>query len=458
MQQGGEKTIGRAVFVYSVIVAAVMVCGAGALLLHKQSRGAASDLAAFEQQLISQQKSRLKHDVEALIFWIDRQRTGTEELHRSYVDIAIDELGREAPGAGYATEQAKQFLLETLAEDPGAHGQNYFFIYELHDLAGGKDFATMLFNPQRPDLAGKKLSDDETDAAGNYYRKAFMKDIRSSGESFLIYSYSRQDESTGRRIGRRLSYFKLYPEWNWVIAKGVNLDEIDALVADMAATGKNGLRRDLLLLSILFIGGILLAVAFSKAAGARIDRTLAAYRLSEEQNRQTISSLNKRLEQQSRTDTLTAAYNRSYLEQELAKETTRSNRYQTPLSMVMFGIDNFRAINEELGTQAGDRVLQELVDLVGDNIRRTDILARFGSAEFVVLAPGISLEQAVLFAEKLLLLIGEKTFSTSRPLTCCFGVSFFRGSEESQAFVRRAESALAAAKKQGINCCVPQQD
>ncbi len=55
----------------------------------------------------------------------------------------------------------------------------------------------MLFNPQRPDLAGKKLSDDETDAAGNYYRKAFMKDIRSSGESFLIYSYSRQDESTG---------------------------------------------------------------------------------------------------------------------------------------------------------------------------------------------------------------------------------------------------------------------
>ncbi len=54
-----------------------------------------------------------------------------------------------------------------------------------------------------------------------------------------------------------------------MIAKGVDLDEIDQLVADMAATGKNGLRRDLLLLSILFIGGILLAVAFSKAAGAR---------------------------------------------------------------------------------------------------------------------------------------------------------------------------------------------
>jgi diguanylate cyclase (GGDEF)-like protein len=458
MQQGAEKSIGRAVFVYAVIVAAVMVCGAGALLLHKQSRGVAADLAAFEQRLISQQKIRLKHDVEALISWIDRQRTGTEELHRSYVDIAINELGREAPGAGYANEQAQRILLEALAEDPGVHEQNYFFIYQLHNLAGGKDFATMLFNPQRPDLAGKKLSDDETDAAGNYYRKAFMKDIRSSGESFLIYSYRSQDESKDSRIGRRLSYFRLYPEWNWVIAKGVDLDEIDQLIAGMAATGKIGLRRDLLLLSILFIGGILLALAFSKAAGARIDRTLAAYRQSEEQNRQTIISLNKRLEQQSRADTLTAAYNRSYLEQELAKETMRSNRYQTPLSMIMFTIDSFRAINEELGTQAGDRALQELVDLVSDNIRRTDILARFGSAEFVILAPGIDLEQAMIFAEKLHLLVAQKTFLNSRQLTCSFGVSFYFGSEEPSALVRRAESALAQAKRQGANCCVAQQD
>ena len=94
---------------------------------------------------------------------------------------------------------------------------DYYFVYELHDINGGDAFATMLINSNRPDLVGQRLSDDYTDARGKKFRKEFLQGIRENGEAHVVYWYKKPD---GSGEGRKLSYFKHYPTWNWVLARG----------------------------------------------------------------------------------------------------------------------------------------------------------------------------------------------------------------------------------------------
>ena len=82
-------------------------------------------------------------------------------------------------------------MIDELGWSEDLAGDTYF-IYKLHDLSGGNKFATMLFNPSRPDLVGQELSTDFPDARGVDFRKVFMKDIRDQGESLVVYWYSKE--------------------------------------------------------------------------------------------------------------------------------------------------------------------------------------------------------------------------------------------------------------------------
>ena len=86
----------------------------------------------------------------------------------------------------------------------------------------------MLVNPSRPDLVGKTLSDSYADITGHPFRKEMLKGLREKGEAYVEYQYKKPGTE---KISRKLSYFKLYPKWNWVLARGVYFDDLEDSIA-----------------------------------------------------------------------------------------------------------------------------------------------------------------------------------------------------------------------------------
>ncbi len=462
-----ERNIARSTFFLTIVVISVITFGVGAYFIVTKNEMSVRELDRLETLMIGQQKLNLQSDVENLLLRIESlnreiQESLAEEPEPDgddATDVEIEEVDTDEAAIAAAQEAAAEMLQQRVLDRLGwaddLAGDNYF-IYKLHDMAGGENFATMLFNPGRPDLEGQSLSTDFPDAKGHDFRKVFMKDIRDRGEAFVIYWYNRDNPGgmEESEAGRKLAYFKHDPGWNWIVARSVYLDQIDQYIAGRRTEQKKTMGIDLTVLGILFVGSVVLALFLAYSFSISIHALLKKYRESEQLHLLELENLSKTLEQQNQRDRLTGAYNRSHFSAELSTEKARSDRYLTPLSIILFDIDHFRSINDKLGSSAGDTVLKDLVALVKDNIRKTDIFARWGGGEFAILAPGVNLEQGRLFAEKLQILIEGSSFSINKPVTCSFGVSFYQPSEDLEAFVQRADAALQQAKERGRNRCV----
>ncbi|MBE0583460.1 MAG: cache domain-containing protein [Desulfofustis sp.] len=351
-------------------------------------------------------------------------------------------------------KRAKADLIQELGGSLSTATIDYYFLYELHHLDGGEDFATMLINGNRPDLVGTKISDDYLDARGKPFRKEFMEGIRRDGEAFVVYWYRKPD---GSGDGRKLSYFKLFPEWNWILARGIYLDRLDASILEKKEQLRRKVRGDILILGLILLVGIALSLLIAHRLSRGLQGIFDRYRRGQQESLEKLAVLNTALERQSRTDSLTGSFNRRYFNTCLAEETARSGRYATPLSLVLFDIDYFKQINDRIGHLAGDTVLKEICRLVQDNIRQSDLLARWGGEEFVILCPGIDLPAAGRLAEKLRLKIEQYRFSEGGHITCSFGAASFQPPEDLRDFLQRTDQALYQAKGHGRNCCVSDQ-
>lgn len=99
----------------------------------------------------------------------------------------------------------------------------YLFIYQFHDK-NKEAFATMLVNPNRPDIVGTKIKKSVRDANGKAYRDEMLNKISEYGDAYVSYTYR---APTNDKITQKISYFRLYPKWNWIIATGVYIDDIE---------------------------------------------------------------------------------------------------------------------------------------------------------------------------------------------------------------------------------------
>lgn len=152
-----------------------------------------------------------------------------------------------------------------------------------------------------------------------------------------------------------------------------------------------------------------------------------------------------------RMDPLTGTGNRLALESALKQAKERFDRYGTPVSMLMLDLDHYKQVNDKYGHTAGDRVLKALCDLLQTRLRKTDSLYRFGGEEFVILADNTSAEDARALAEAIRQRVAGATFSPTSGLTVSIGVAELRPAEDSDAWLRRADKALYAAKGSGRN-------
>ncbi|WP_210332637.1 sensor domain-containing diguanylate cyclase [Methylosinus sp. H3A] len=164
-----------------------------------------------------------------------------------------------------------------------------------------------------------------------------------------------------------------------------------------------------------------------------------------------LQELARDLGQQAVTDRLTGLFNRLKFDQALASEMLRSQRYGVPLSLVLFDVDNFKAINDSHGHQTGDRALVRLAEAAAKLVRGSDILARWGGEEFALLTPGVDGSAALKAAEKLRASIERLGVEEIDGVTCSFGVTQFTPDDSAEEFVGRADEALYLAKLRGRN-------
>jgi diguanylate cyclase (GGDEF)-like protein len=130
----------------------------------------------------------------------------------------------------------------------------------------------------------------------------------------------------------------------------------------------------------------------------------------------------------------------------------RCGRYGRPLSLVLFDIDHFKAINDEHGHLTGDYVLKELARRVRGEVRKDEVFARYGGEEFVVVLPEAGHESAIQFAERIRGLISGKPFvfdDDTVNVRVSLGVATTTTSIDAQAFVKLADERLYKAKRGG---------
>jgi diguanylate cyclase (GGDEF)-like protein len=156
-------------------------------------------------------------------------------------------------------------------------------------------------------------------------------------------------------------------------------------------------------------------------------------------------------------DGLTGIFNKRYLTQRLAEETTRALEESSHAALFMFDVDHFKVYNDQNGHVAGDRLLQSLARLVQDNLRRDTVFGRYGGEEFLMIFPGLRREQAMAAAENVRKAIAAFPFAhaAAQPLGC---VSISGGVAEcpldgrnAVGLVRAADEALYRAKRAGRN-------
>ena len=156
-------------------------------------------------------------------------------------------------------------------------------------------------------------------------------------------------------------------------------------------------------------------------------------------------------------DPLTGLFNRRYLEEVLETEVRRAGRYNLPLAVTMIDVDHFKAYNDRHGHPRGDEALREVAQRLRDQVRRTDVVTRYGGEEFAVVLPVTSKAHARLIGEKLRAGIAAVPFGVTRewagdPLTISVGVAGCPDDATSLGdLLRAADAALYAAKRAGRN-------
>lgn len=160
---------------------------------------------------------------------------------------------------------------------------------------------------------------------------------------------------------------------------------------------------------------------------------------------------NERLELLAHTDPLTQVWNRYRIEQAIDAEFSVAARYGRPSAILLFDVDNFKRVNDTHGHDVGDQVLRRLTEVVGNRLRASDQLGRWGGEEFLVLAAHTNADQAMVVAERLRQQVEETEFPVVGQMTVSIGVASWRTGDHRRAVIERADRALYRAKQAGRN-------
>jgi diguanylate cyclase (GGDEF)-like protein len=148
-------------------------------------------------------------------------------------------------------------------------------------------------------------------------------------------------------------------------------------------------------------------------------------------------------------DALTSLHNRRYFHETLARETTRAHRYDRRLALVIFDIDDFKAINDQIGHLAGDAVLAAVAERVQSAVRGADIPCRVGGDELAVILPEATQADAEQLYKRVQFAVASRPLGPFERIRLSAGIAELRPEDDAKTFFERADEALYRAKEQG---------
>jgi len=148
-------------------------------------------------------------------------------------------------------------------------------------------------------------------------------------------------------------------------------------------------------------------------------------------------------------DALTGLHNRRYFHETLAREVSRAQRYSRQLALIVFDLDDFKAINDRIGHLSGDAVLAETAERVLDVVRSADIACRVGGDEFAVILPESSTDDADQLYHRLRGAVSSRPVGQAGRLSLSAGIAELLPDDDPTNFFERADEALYRAKELG---------
>ena len=178
-----------------------------------------------------------------------------------------------------------------------------------------------------------------------------------------------------------------------------------------------------------------------------------------ERSRDELIHANKKLQEMASRDSLTGLFNRRRTWELLEHESARSDRSGSPIGIVMLDIDFFKSINDEHGHSVGDEVLLRCAELLRQQVRKQDIVARWGGEEFLIVLPETGLEGSHRLGEKILGAARSTDWGvTGRSVTLSGGVAVRAPGQDPAEAIDLADELLYRAKQGGRNRISPMSE
>ena len=179
-----------------------------------------------------------------------------------------------------------------------------------------------------------------------------------------------------------------------------------------------------------------------------------------------LAEKNNLLLQQSRIDSLSGVFNRSYFDQQMRAELKRSRREQRPLALILLDIDHFKQVNDTLGHLAGDQAITAVATVIKQQLKRpADKASRYGGEEFALILPATSIEGANQLAEQIraavsntALMFDNQTYQLTLSAGCYAAIA--NADSDNNDFIAYADAALYRAKHNGrnqVHCYIPDE-
>ncbi len=315
---------------------------------------------------------------------------------------------------------------------------SYMWVNEVINWDGGDGYAVRRVHPNLKDTEGLLLSTETKDIAGNMPYLEELNGIKENGSLFSRYYFKRLESN---EIAEKLTYASLYKDFNWIIAMGIHVDDLEYYVEKVEKTGEQ-LNAKVFIIASVFLVFFFTAffVLFVITGFKYLKQTKAEIR--SEANR----------------DPLTGALNRRIGNEVLRQNFIRFKQGTKFPLILSLDIDDFKVINDTYGHDAGDTVLQKLVSVIKNTMRESDFAFRWGGEEFLILYDA-EVNKASFLAERLntsiknmIVEYWQKDNINTISVTVSIGISWFSGTDSNyQAALKRADTALYEAKKNGKN-------
>ena len=207
-----------------------------------------------------------------------------------------------------------------------------------------------------------------------------------------------------------------------------------------AKTGKQDIAKGFAVGGLDYVLKPFSAVELLARVGAHIRLKMAQDQLRQK---------NRQLGQLAAKDGLTGLYNHRTILEILQKRISESARHKSPLSIFMFDIDRFKAVNDTYGHKFGDQVLEEIAHAIQKGVRESDICGRYGGEEFLIILPNTPASKGYVLAEKLRKKIKALTWPRKNlSVTISGGLVSYQGGDTDRLIIK-ADKLLYAAKQKG---------